>query len=104
MSVSFKSFFILACFTAFTCLGVFANSLLAPPTQIQVEGAEVIQPSSTIAIPESNVFPGTNIRYSQVIGVRTAGQDFPELGWFRSEWNGTMAEAISRHPLSLIHI
>ena len=98
MSVSFKSFFILACFTAFTCLGVFANSLLAPPTQIQVEGAEVIQPSSTIAIPESNVFPGTNIRYSQVIGVRTAGQDFPELGWFRSEWNGTMAEAISRHP------
>lgn len=91
-------------------LAVFYTSLLTPNltlaaaheaiTGIRVEGAIVLSRDapSNDGNASVGVFPGSNIRYRQVIGHRTNGQDFPAEGWFRGAWNTTMATALDRFP------
>ena len=99
----------LAILVAFSLTSAALNALAATPlnapSDIRVEGAVVIERDSSrdegsTGSQEIRVFPGSNIRYRQVIGHRTDGQEFPEEGWFRRAWNSTMAEAVERFPLA----
>jgi len=74
------------------------ESQLSEPTGISIIGATIVHDSGESGSSSVGVFPNSNIRYKQVIGERTDGQDFPELGWFRSNWNGTMSRAVARYP------
>jgi len=80
-----------------------AAAEISAPSDIQVEGAVLLsngnsEEESELGANSPDVFPGSNIRYRQVIGHRTNGQGFPEEGWFSQSWNLTMAEALEKHP------
>jgi len=53
---------------------------------------------TTGLVAQSGVFPGTNIRYTQALGHRTNGQDFPSLGWFQSEYDDVLGPLVNEFP------
>jgi len=89
-------FVVLSVFVMF--VGPTVQAEINPPTGIEIRGAQVLQGQTSPDTSAAGLFPNSNIRYKQVIGVRTDGQEFPELGWFRSNWNGEMSRAVARYP------
>ena len=93
-----RSYLRLLFLVCLVCLGTTANAEIGPPIDIQVNGAEVLQQSATPVTTSAGLFPNSNIRYTRAIGVRTNGREFPELGWFRRNWEGPMSRAVSTFP------